>query len=188
MVFFKYIFAYLYSVILCISMVRAYQGAHTKCFEGLLLSSLRHFGTTDIFCIIPPWIINRFFTPFLKLQATIQKWLSDPSNVSVVTPKHGNFATITHLSNTFETNHVHFLYCIFPQLLVSSFQNTPCIFKESALWADSFYKSKCPYVCLCVCLFVCPSHFLTPFNGLFAPTSQSPMSKLFRFSEFLGEK
>ena len=38
--------------------------------------------------------------------------------------------------------------------------------KESALWADSFYKSKCPHVCL----FVCPSHFLTPFNSLFAPT------------------
>ena len=28
------------------------------------------------------------------------------------------------------------------------------IFKESALWADSFYKSKCPYVCVSVCLFV----------------------------------
>ena len=25
------------------------------------------------------------------------------------------------------------------------------IFKASALWADAFYKSKCPYVCLCVC-------------------------------------
>ena len=29
--------------------------------------------------------------------------------------------------------------------------------------------------------------FLTPFNGIFAPTSQSPMCKLFRFSESLGE-
>ena len=38
-----------------------------------------------------------------------------------------------------------------------------------------------------VCVFVCPSHFLTPFNGLFAPTSRSPMSKLFRFSESLGK-
>ena len=28
------------------------------------------------------------------------------------------------------------------------------IFKESALWVDSFYKSYCPYVCLSVCLFV----------------------------------
>ena len=27
------------------------------------------------------------------------------------------------------------------------------------------------------------SVFLTPFNGLFAPTLQSPMYKLFRFSE-----
>ena len=31
------------------------------------------------------------------------------------------------------------------------------IFKASALWADAFYKSKCPYVCLFVCLFVCLS-------------------------------
>ena len=29
--------------------------------------------------------------------------------------------------------------------------------------------------------------FLTPFNGLFAPTSQSPMTKLLRFSESLGK-
>ena len=34
-----------------------------------------------------------------------------------------------------------------------------CIFKESALRADSFYKSKCPYVCWFVCLSVCLSHF-----------------------------
>ena len=57
------------------------------------------------------------------------------------------------------------------------------IFKESARWADSFYKSKCSYVCLSVCLSVCMSHFLTPFYGLFALTSQSPMSKLFIYSE-----
>ena len=29
------------------------------------------------------------------------------------------------------------------------------IFKASALWADAFYKSKCPSVCPSVCLFVC---------------------------------
>ena len=29
------------------------------------------------------------------------------------------------------------------------------IFKASALWADAFYKSKCPSVCPCVCLSVC---------------------------------
>ena len=34
------------------------------------------------------------------------------------------------------------------------------IFKALALWADAFYKSKCPSVCLCVCVSVCPSvHF-----------------------------
>ena len=31
------------------------------------------------------------------------------------------------------------------------------IFKASALWADAFYKSKFPYVCLFVCLCVCLS-------------------------------
>ena len=34
------------------------------------------------------------------------------------------------------------------------------------------------------CVFVCPSHFV---HGLFAPISQSPMSKLFRYSESLGK-
>ena len=29
------------------------------------------------------------------------------------------------------------------------------LFKASALWADAFYKSKCPSVCLSVCLSVC---------------------------------
>ena len=29
------------------------------------------------------------------------------------------------------------------------------IFKASALWSDAFFKSKCPYVCVCVCVFVC---------------------------------
>ena len=29
------------------------------------------------------------------------------------------------------------------------------IFKASALWADAFYKSKCPSACVSVCLSVC---------------------------------
>ena len=29
------------------------------------------------------------------------------------------------------------------------------LFKASALWADAFYKSKCPSVCVSVCPFVC---------------------------------
>ena len=127
------------------------------------------------------------------------------------------------------------------------------IFKASTLWANAFYKTICPYVCVCLftfevlfkCLFaltswnwmskisrdseslgksnekrwsqiwkfllikgvksprqkkVCfgasfallnriflVSVFLTPFNCLFSPTSQSPMSKLFIFSESLGK-
>ena len=55
------------------------------------------------------------------------------------------------------------------------------IFKASALWANAFYKSKCPSVCLFVCLFT----FEVPFKHLLAPTSKSRMSKIFRI---LGEK
>ena len=37
---------------------------------------------------------------------------------------------------------------------------SPTVFKASALWADAFSKSKCPYVCVFVCVFVCLSvHF-----------------------------
>ena len=35
--------------------------------------------------------------------------------------------------------------------------NRVVVFKASALWADAFYKSKCPYVFLCVCVSVCLS-------------------------------
>ena len=59
------------------------------------------------------------------------------------------------------------------------------IFKASALWADAFYKSKCPSVCLSVCLSVCVFTFEVPFKRLFAPTSQSRMSNIFRDSESL---
>ena len=61
------------------------------------------------------------------------------------------------------------------------------VFKASALWADAFYKSKCPYVCLSVCLFVCLFTFEVPFNGLFAPTSRSRMSNIFRDTESFGK-
>jgi hypothetical protein len=62
------------------------------------------------------------------------------------------------------------------------------IFKASALWADSFYKSKCPLsVSLSVCLSVCLFTFEVPFNGLFAPTSRCRMSNIFRDSESLGK-
>ena len=37
-------------------------------------------------------------------------------------------------------------------------------------------------ICVCAC-----SHFEVPFKHLSAPTSPSPMSKLFRFSESLGK-
>ena len=62
------------------------------------------------------------------------------------------------------------------------------IFKASALWDDAFYKSKYPSVCVSVCLCVHLFTFEVPFKRLFAPTSQSRMSKIFRDSETLGEK
>ena len=49
----------------------------------------------------------------------------------------------------------------------SRFWNT--IFKASALWADAFYKSKCPSVCVSVCLCVCVFTFGVPFKRLFPP-------------------
>ena len=60
------------------------------------------------------------------------------------------------------------------------------IFKASALWADAFYWLKCLSVCLCVCVSVC-SLFEVPFKRLFAPTSQSQMSKKSRDSQSLGQ-
>ena len=61
------------------------------------------------------------------------------------------------------------------------------IFKASALWADAFYKLKCPSVCPCVRVFVCLFTFEVPFNGIFSPTSRSRMSNIFRDSESLGK-
>ena len=43
------------------------------------------------------------------------------------------------------------------------------IFKESALWADAFYKLKCQSVCLSVCPSVRVFTFEVPFKYIFAP-------------------
>ena len=61
------------------------------------------------------------------------------------------------------------------------------LFNASALWADAFYKLKCPYICLFVCLFVCLFTFEVPLNSLFSPTSPSWMSNIFRDSESSGK-
>ena len=70
-----------------------------------------------------------------------------------------------------------------------SYLHSTCknIFKALALWADAFYKSKCPSVCVFVRLSVCLLTFEVPFNGLFTPTSRSQMSNIFRDSESLGK-
>ena len=61
------------------------------------------------------------------------------------------------------------------------------LFKASALWTDAFYKSKCLSVCPCVGPSVCVFTFEVPFKRLFAPTSRSQMSNIFRDSESLGK-
>ena len=63
------------------------------------------------------------------------------------------------------------------------------IFKALALWADAFYKSKCPSVCPSVCLSVCLSvcSLLRYRLNVFCPPSRSRMSNIFRDSESLGK-
>ena len=57
-------------------------------------------------------------------------------------------------------------------------------FNDYCFWATSiFYKSKCPYVCVCCC----PFTFEVPLKRLFAPTSRSRMSNIFRYSESFGK-
>ena len=43
----------------------------------------------------------------------------------------------------------------FPYIHISNGRLAIWIFKASALWADAFYKSICPYVCVSVCVCVC---------------------------------
>ena len=52
------------------------------------------------------------------------------------------------------------------------------VFKTSALWADAFYKLKCPSVCPCVCPSICVFTFEVPFKRLFAPTYRSRLSNI----------
>ena len=59
------------------------------------------------------------------------------------------------------------------------------LFTESALWSDSVYKSQCPSVCVCVCMYV-PSREV-PFKCLFAPIYKGPRSIFFRFWDSLGK-
>ena len=61
------------------------------------------------------------------------------------------------------------------------------IFKASALWADAFYRLKCPPACPCVCSSVRVFTFEVPFKRLFAPTYRSRMSNIFRDLELLGK-
>ena len=70
-------------------------------------------------------------------------------------------------------------------LSTSSFSKR--VFKASAIWADTFYKSKYPSVCLSVHLSVCLFPFEVQFKRIFALTSQSWMSNILRDSESFGK-
>ena len=76
---------------------------------------------------------------------------------------------------------------IFIGTSVLNCQTLKTLFKASALWADAFYKQKCPSVRVSVCPSVRLFTFEVPFNGLFAPPSRSRMSNIFRDSESLGK-
>ena len=77
-------------------------------------------------------------------------------------------------------------------VLVTNISNTQCKWAHTRCY---FLKHRPPwpmlsiswfvhtFVCLCVCVFT----FEVPFKRLFAPTSQSRMSKLFRSLESLGK-
>ena len=59
------------------------------------------------------------------------------------------------------------------------------IFKASVLWADAFYELICPSVRPSVCVSVRVFTFEVSFKLLFAPTSWSQLSNIFRDSESL---
>jgi hypothetical protein len=71
--------------------------------------------------------------------------------------------------------------------IVAPFSGNETFFKASALWADAFYKLKCPSVRLCVCPSVHVFTFEVPFKRLFASTSQSRMSNIFTNSALLAK-
>ena len=71
---------------------------------------------------------------------------------------------------------VSFLFCIFSVSNCLHF-----VFKESALWVDSFYKSKCPYVCLCVC------HTFSLRLTVFLPPLPTSNVQTFQILESLGK-
>ena len=76
------------------------------------------------------------------------------------------------------------LLCLFHLLILSHLFPLLKILQFSQNRPSGPIISLSQNVRMCVCLFVfCPSHFLTLFNGIFAPTSGIPMPKLFRFLE-----
>ena len=151
----------------------------------LIITQPTSWHSQLIICNVPLWFCVSDSPPFLILV----------SRVFLVT-------FFSFLIWTFSSFLFFFVYPFFLTLLLSfllavllskHFERFPVyeIFKASALWADAFYKSKCPSVCLSVCLSLCLSvcvfTFEAPFKHLFSPISQSRMSNIFRDSESLGK-
>ena len=73
---------------------------------------------------------------------------------------------------------------------------SPCKKNNDPMWCFMIKKMLSQYsqsrnvhmfVCLFVCVYICLFIFKVAFNGVFAPTSRSQMSNIFRDSESLGK-
>ena len=126
---------------------------------------------------IAHWLLGKSSRSSLLTWASLPGlcWASHSTGMDCVFTLHSVAAFITAI--------IHYLQFQYWQLHP--------IFKASALWADAFYKLKCPSACPCVRLSVRLSvrvfTFEVPFKRLFAPTSQSRMPNIFRDSESLGK-
>ena len=86
----------------------------------------------------------------------------------------------------------YWYWCYYLHTVRESMSPVCVIFKASALCVDDFYKSKCPYVCLCVCLFVRQTFsllltvFLSPLPEVQCPNFlniQNPWGKVMERSD-----
>ena len=99
--------------------------SHTKCIRGEFVENFAVNELLDGLIFFYSWVI--FFNFYLFHFQILVVHLEIATNVK--------FPIIV---------------CICTATIIVGITN---IFKASALWADAFYKLKCPYVCLCVCLF-----------------------------------
>ena len=125
-----------------------------------------HIGLSDLENRFQWWVFNRMHTVDATHWNDHHHW------------HHNN-------NNHHPQHHYHHNYHYTPY----HNHNPTMTIRHPIVWVGGGWGSKCPYVCLfvcvCVCLSVCVFTFEVPFNGLFAPTSRSRMSNIFRDSESL---